>query len=87
VICYFSKIEVVGTNPYTYICAVILFFFLTKTNLVIDLKIQNYMKLIYKLHISYSVITLRLYYNYICQIFRRKFVDKCIGCPLLGTYS
>ena len=30
---------------------------------------------------SYNVITLRLYYNYICQIFRKKFVDKYIGGP------
>ena len=44
--------KVVGTNPFTYVCAVI-FFFLTKTNLVIDLTIQNYVKLIYKLHCSY----------------------------------
>ncbi len=37
----------------THMCAVILFFFLTKTNLIIDLKIQNYIKLIYKLYCSY----------------------------------
>jgi hypothetical protein len=52
-----GKIEVVGTNSYTYMCAVILFLFLTKTNLVIDLKIQNYMKLIYKLYYSYVQVT------------------------------
>lgn len=33
----------------------------------------------WKLHICYSVIKSRLYYNYIYKIFRIKFVDKCIG--------
>ena len=60
--------EVVGTNPFTHVCAVI-FFFLTRTNLVIDLMIQNYVKLTYKLHCSYMLqciyiqVTVQLHYD------------------------
>ena len=36
--------------------------------------------------VSYSVIASRLYYNYICQIFRRKFFNKCIGDPFIVSY-
>ena len=67
-------------NESSHMCARCDFFLSSLAkNFETNIIFQNYVKVTYKLHISYSVIISRLYCNYICQIFRRKFIDIYIA--------